>query len=132
MYKHLFKRTLDVIFSFIGLLAVSPILILVWVMLLVTNGCNGAFFVQNRPGKNGKLFKVIKFKTMNDKRDNAGNLLPDSYRITLLGKIIRSLSIDELPQLINVLKGEMSLVGPRPCLLNICRYTLKNKQDDTK
>lgn len=117
MYKKKFKRAFDFVFSLIGLLLVSPILLLVWVLLAITNGGSGAFFIQNRPGKYGKLVKVIKFKTMNDKRDNAGNLLPDSCRITSVGKIIRSLSIDELPQLINVVKGDMSLVGPRPLLV---------------
>lgn len=117
MYKKKFKRAFDFVFSLIGLLLVSPILLLVWVLLAITNGGSGAFFIQNRPGKCGKLVKVIKFKTMNDKRDNAGNLLPDSCRITSVGKIIRSLSIDELPQLINVVKGDMSLVGPRPLLV---------------
>jgi lipopolysaccharide/colanic/teichoic acid biosynthesis glycosyltransferase len=89
----------------------------VWILLLVTNGGAGAFFIQTRPGKRGKLFKVIKFKTMSDKRDNKGNLLPDDKRITSVGRIVRSLSLDELPQLINVIKGDMSLVGPRPLLV---------------
>ena len=117
MYRHFFKRFLDFTFSLIGLVVISPILILVWVLLMVANGGAGAVFVQCRPGKGGKLFKVIKFKTMNDKRDGAGNLLPDGERITSVGRVVRSLSIDELPQLINVLKGDMSLVGPRPLLI---------------
>jgi len=116
MYKFFFKRFLDFTLSFIGLIVISPILILVWVLLMVANGGAGAVFVQCRPGKGGKLFKVIKFKTMSDKRDGAGNLLPDGERITSVGRVVRSLSIDELPQLINVLKGDMSLVGPRPLL----------------
>lgn len=117
MYKHFFKRFLDFTLSLIGLLVISPILLLVWVLLKIANGGAGAVFVQCRPGKGGKLFKVIKFKTMNDKRDSAGNLLPDGERITSVGRVMRSLSIDELPQLINVLKGDMSLVGPRPLLV---------------
>ncbi len=115
MYITFFKRFLDFTLSLIGLIVVSPILILVWVLLMVANG--GAVFIQTRPGKGGKLFKVIKFKTMNDRRDGEGNLLPDSERITSVGRVVRSLSIDELPQLINVLKGDMSLVGPRPLLV---------------
>lgn len=117
MYKHFFKRFLDFTLSLIGLVVISPILLIVWVLLMVANGGAGAFFVQTRPGKGGKLFKVIKFKTMSDQRDLFGNLLPDGERITSVGRIVRSLSIDELPQLINVLKGDMSLVGPRPLLV---------------
>ena len=117
MYKHFFKCFFDFTLSLIGLIVISPILILVCILLFVANGDAGAFFVQTRPGKGGELFKVIKFKTMSDKRDSAGNLLPDSERITSVGRVVRSLSIDELPQLINVLKGDMSLVGPRPLLV---------------
>lgn len=117
MYKHFLKRFLDFTLSLIGLIVISPILILVWVLLLVANGGAGAVFVQERPGKGGRLFRVIKFKTMNDKRDERGNLLPDGERITVVGRFVRSLSIDELPQVINVLKGDMSLVGPRPLLI---------------
>jgi len=117
MYQRFFKRFLDFILSFIGLVVISPILLVIWVLLTVLNKGAGAFFVQTRPGKNGNFIKVIKFKTMNDKRDINGNLLPDSERITSVGRIVRSLSIDEIPQLINVLKGDMSLVGPRPLLV---------------
>ena len=117
MYKHFFKRFLDFALSLIGLVVISPLLVVVWVLLLVANGGAGAFFVQERPGKGGRLFRVIKFKTMNDKRDERGNLLPDGERITVVGRFVRSLSIDELPQVINVLKGDMSLVGPRPLLI---------------
>ena len=117
MYKHFFKRFLDFILSLIGLVVISPVLLAVWVLLMVANGGAGAFFVQTRPGKGGRLFRVIKFKTMNDKRDERGNLLPDGERITAVGRFVRSLSIDELPQVINVLKGDMSLVGPRPLLI---------------
>lgn len=114
MYKHFLKRFLDFTLSLIGLVVISPLLLVVWVLLLVANGGAGAFFVQTRPGKGGRLFRVIKFKTMNEKRDSEGNLLPAVNRITPVGKIMRSLSLDELPQLFNVLKGDMSLIGPRP------------------
>lgn len=117
MYKHFFKRLLDFTLSLIGLVVISPLLLVVWVLLLVANDGAGAVFVQERPGKGGRLFRVIKFKTMNDKRDERGNLLPDGERITAVGRLVRSLSIDELPQVINVLKGDMSLVGPRPLLI---------------
>ena len=117
MYKTIFKRFFDFILSLIGLVIISPVLVVVWLLLVVSYGCAGVFFVQTRPGKGGKLFRVIKFKTMNDKRNSSGELLPDSKRLTPVGRFIRSLSIDELPQLINVLKGEMSLVGPRPLLV---------------
>jgi lipopolysaccharide/colanic/teichoic acid biosynthesis glycosyltransferase len=114
MYKHIFKRLLDFTLSLIGLVVISPLLVVVWVLLLVANGGAGAVFVQTRPGKGGRLFRVIKFKTMNEKRDSEGNLLPAVNRITPVGKFMRSLSLDELPQLFNVLKGDMSLIGPRP------------------
>lgn len=114
MYNPIFKRFLDFTLSLIGLVVTSPIILLVWVLLMVANGGSGAFFVQTRPGKGGKFFYVIKFKTMNEKKDGNGNLLPPNKRITSLGKVIRSLSLDELPQLLNVLKGDMSLIGPRP------------------
>ncbi len=114
MYQSFFKRLLDFILSFIGLIGISPLLLCVWISLSIANKKGGAFFTQTRPGKNGKLFKVIKFKTMTDERDKDGVLLPDDKRITKIGKFIRSTSIDELPQIINVLKGDMSLIGPRP------------------
>jgi lipopolysaccharide/colanic/teichoic acid biosynthesis glycosyltransferase len=117
MYKNILKSVLDFFLSLLIFLAISPILLLVWILLIAGNCGSWSIFVQTRPGKGGKLFKVIKFKTMNDKKDSAGNLLPDNKRITQVGKIVRSLSIDELPQLINVLKGDMSLVGPRPLLV---------------
>lgn len=117
MYKRLFKRFFDFILSLTGLLIISPFLVVLWVLLEVGNGGSGAFFIQARPGKGGRLFRVIKFKTMNDKRDDNGNLLPDKDRITGVGRFVRALSIDELPQLINVVKGDMSLVGPRPLLV---------------
>ena len=116
MYKHFFKRVLDFGISLIVLICISPILLAVTIWLHFANKGAGAFFFQERPGKNGKIFKVIKFKTMTDERDVEGNLLSDEQRLTKVGKFVRSTSIDELPQLINVLKGDMSLIGPRPLL----------------
>ena len=114
MYKHFFKRFFDFGISLIALICISPILLVIIIWLHFANKGAGAFFHQDRPGKNAKIFKVIKFKTMTDERDAEGNLLPDAQRLTNVGKFIRSTSIDELPQLINVLKGDMSLVGTRP------------------
>lgn len=116
MYKKLFKRLLDILISGFALLLIGWFLILVAIFLHFANKGAGAFFFQERPGKNAKIFKVIKFKTMTDERDTNGNLLPDSQRLTKVGKFVRSTSIDELPQLINVFKGDMSLIGPRPLL----------------
>lgn len=116
MYSHFFKRILDFFISLIALLLIGWFLIVVAVWLHFANKGAGAFFLQERPGKNAKIFKVIKFKTMTDERDANGNLLPDAQRLTKVGKFIRSTSIDELPQLINVLKGDMALIGPRPLL----------------
>lgn len=117
MYKHFFKRVLDILISGIALLLIGWFLILVAIFLHFANKGAGAFFFQERPGKNAKIFKVIKFKTMTDERDENGNLLPDEKRLTKVGKFVRSTSIDELPQLINVFKGDMSLIGPRPLLV---------------
>lgn len=117
MYKHLFKRVFDFFISLIVLVCISPILLVVTIWLHFANNGAGAFFFQERPGKNGKIFKVIKFKTMTDERDAEGNLLPDADRLTKVGKFVRSTSMDELPQLINVLKGDMALIGPRPLLV---------------
>lgn len=116
MYKHFFKRFLDFWISLIVLILISPILLVITIWLHFANKGAGAFFFQERPGKNAKIFKVIKFKTMTDERDADGNLLPDEKRLTKVGKFVRSTSIDELPQLINVLKGDMALIGPRPLL----------------
>lgn len=116
MYKHFFKRALDFSISLIALICISPILLVVTIWLHFANKGAGAFFLQERPGKDAKIFKVIKFKTMTDERDASGNLLPDAERLTRVGRIVRSLSIDELPQLINVLKGDMALIGPRPLM----------------
>lgn len=117
MYKHFFKRFFDFWISLIALICISPILMVVSVWLYFANKGAGAFFFQERPGKDGKIFKVIKFKTMTDERDASGNLLPDADRLTRVGTFVRSTSIDELPQLINVLKGDMALIGPRPLLV---------------
>lgn len=116
MYKHFFKRKIDFILVFCVLVAIWPILFLITLWLHFANKGAGAFFFQERPGKNARIFKVIKFKTMTDERDAEGDLLSDEQRITKIGKFIRSTSIDELPQLINVLKGDMALIGPRPLL----------------
>lgn len=117
MYKNCFKRIIDFIIVFIVLSIIWPILLLITIWLYFANKGTGAFFTQERPGKGGKIFKVMKFKTMTDECDAEGNLLPDADRLTSVGKFIRSTSIDELPQLINVLKGDMSLIGPRPLLV---------------
>ena len=117
MYAHFFKRFFDFWISLIALICISPILIIVTIWLHFANKGAGAFFFQERPGKDGKIFKVIKFKTMTDERDAGGNLLPDAERLTRVGTFVRSTSIDELPQLINVLKGDMALIGPRPLLV---------------
>lgn len=111
-----FKRLIDFVIAFNVLVVLCPILFLVTLWLYFANKRAGAFFTQERPGKNGKIFRVIKFKTMTDERDAEGNLLPDADRLTKVGRFVRSTSIDELPQLINVLKGDMALVGPRPLL----------------
>lgn len=116
MYKHFFKRFFDFWISLVALIIILPILLLVTIWLYFANKGAGAFFFQDRPGMNAKIFKVIKFKTMTDERDAEGNLLPDEIRLTKVGKFVRSTSIDELPQLINVLKGDMALIGPRPLL----------------
>lgn len=116
MYKHFFKRLFDFIVALCALSLIWPILLIVTVWLYFANKGAGAFFFQERPGKGAKIFKVIKFKTMTDERDVDGKLLPDAQRLTKVGRIVRSTSLDELPQLINVLKGDMALIGPRPLL----------------
>lgn len=124
MYKNFFKRFFDFWISLIALICISPILLVVTVVLHFANKGAGAFFTQERPGKNAKIFKVIKFKTMSDERDENGELLPDEQRLTKAGKFVRSTSVDELPQLFNVLKGDMALIGPRPLLVKyLPRYT---------
>lgn len=116
MYSHFFKRVIDFILVFIVLVVIWPILLLITIWLHFANKGAGAFFTQERPGKDGKIFRVIKFKSMTDERDAEGKLLPDAKRLTHVGKFVRATSIDELPQLINVLKGDMALIGPRPLL----------------
>lgn len=116
MYKHFLKRFFDFWISLTVIICISPILLLVTIWLHYANKGAGAFFFQERPGKDAKIFKVIKFKTMTDERGVDGELLPDAARLTKVGKLVRSTSIDELPQLINILKGDMSFIGPRPLL----------------
>ncbi len=115
VYKNVIKPVIDVAIASIALLLLSPVMLVI-ALMLVANNRGTPFFVQNRPGKNGKIFRIIKFKTMNNKKDAQGVLLPDYRRLTFMGKIVRKTSLDELPQLINVVKGDMSLVGPRPLL----------------
>lgn len=128
MYKHFFKRFFDFWIALIALIIISPILLLVTVWLHFANKGAGAFFLQERPGYKGKIFKVVKFKTMTDKKDADGNLLPDGDRLTKVGSFVRSTSIDELPQLINVLKGDMALIGPRPLLVQYLPYYTEREQ----
>lgn len=117
MYKHFFKRVLSFLGALVGLVLIGWLILIVMVLLHFANKGAGAFFTQERPGKGGKIYKVIKFKTMTDERGADGKLLPDEQRLTKVGKVVRSLSIDELPQLINILKGDMSFIGPRPLLV---------------
>jgi len=116
MYKQLIKPVFDVLISLVALLLISPVLLIITLLLLIVNSGH-PFFTQTRPGKNARLFKVIKFRTMNNRRDASGALLPDAIRLTPIGRLVRKTSLDELPQLINVLKGDMSLMGPRPLLV---------------
>lgn len=122
MYRKFFKRFLDFCISLIALICISPILLIVTIWLHFANKGAGAFFLQERPGLNEKIFKIIKFKSMNDARNADGELLPDAKRLTTVGAFIRKTSIDELPQLINVLKGDMALIGPRPLLPEYLPY----------
>jgi lipopolysaccharide/colanic/teichoic acid biosynthesis glycosyltransferase len=117
MYKSFLKSFLDFLISLIGLIFLSPLFILLSIYLYFENKEAGIFFTQKRPGKNEKIFRVIKFKTMTDEKDKDGNLLSEAQRLTKVGRFIRSISLDEIPQLINVLKGDMSLIGPRPLLV---------------
>lgn len=117
MYKHFFKRVIDFTLALMALLVIWPFLLVIYIWLTIANKGAGALFYQERPGLQGKIFKVIKFKTMTDERDENGKLLPDAQRITKVGRFVRSTSIDELPQLFNVLKGDMALIGPRPLLV---------------
>lgn len=128
MYKHFFKRAIDFTIVLMALLVIWPILLVITIWLHFANKGAGAFFYQERPGKDGKIFKVIKFKSMTDERDAEGNLLPDKERITSAGRFVRKTSIDELPQLINVLKGDMALIGPRPLLPEYLPYYTEREQ----
>lgn len=128
MYKNFFKRFFDFWISLIALICISPILLVVTIWLHFANKGAGAFFLQERPGKNEKIFRIVKFKTMTDERDGEGRLLSDEQRLTKVGKFVRSTSIDELPQLFNVLKGDMALIGPRPLLTRyLSWYTEEEK-----
>ncbi len=122
MYKHFFKRLIDFCLALTVLLIIWPILLIIYIWLTIANKGAGAIFYQERPGKDEKIFKVIKFKSMTDERDADGNLLPNDKRLTKVGAFIRKTSIDELPQLINVLKGDMALIGPRPLLVEYLPY----------
>lgn len=134
MYVHFFKPFIDFWIALIAIIVLSPLLILVTIVLYISNEGAGAFFVQPRPGKNSKVFKLIKFKSMNEKKDENGNLLPDKDRLTKIGQIIRKISLDEIPQLFNVLIGDMSLIGPRPLLIKYLPYysELERKRHDVR
>lgn len=127
MYKHFFKRIIDFSLSLIALICLSPLLLIVTLWLHYANKGAGAFFYQERPGKNEKIFKIIKYKSMTDEKDEEGNLLPDKERLTKVGSFVRKTSIDELPQLFNVLKGDMALIGPRPLLPEYLPYYTKRE-----
>lgn len=122
MYNHFFKRLFDIILSLGVLIILSPLLFAIIIWLKFSNKEAGVFFFQERPGKDEKIFRVIKFKTMNDSRDSSGKLLPDAQRLTRVGKFLRSTSLDEIPQLLNIIKGDMSLIGPRPLLVRYLPY----------
>jgi undecaprenyl phosphate N,N'-diacetylbacillosamine 1-phosphate transferase len=133
MYSSVIKPFFDFISAFIGLVLLSPIFLLVTVFLFFAND-GKPFFFQLRPGKNGKIFKIVKFKTMNDKKDASGNLLSDSERLTKIGSFVRRTSLDEIPQLLNVVKGDMSIIGPRPLLTNYMHLynTFQNRRHEVK
>lgn len=122
MYSQLYKRIIDCISSGLALIILSPIILILWIWLTIANKGAGAFFFQERPGKGEKIFKIYKFKSMTDERDSEGNLLPDIKRLTKIGKFIRKTSLDELPQIWNVFKGDMSFIGPRPLLIKYLPY----------
>lgn len=128
MYKRFFKRIIDFSVALVALIVLSPLLLIVTVWLHFANKGAGAFFLQERPGLHSKVFKIIKYKTMTDERGPDGELLPDGERLTRVGRFVRSTSIDELPQLINVLKGDMSLIGPRPLLTRYLPYYTQREQ----
>jgi len=133
MYNIFIKRFLDLTISLIALIVFSPVLLILFILLILANQGN-PFFYQDRPGKDEKVFKVIKFKTMTDKQDEYGNLLPDSVRLTKTGKLLRSTSLDELPQLFNVIKGEMAIIGPRPLLVQYLPFynESQNRRHDVR
>lgn len=133
MYLHFFKPLADRLIAAVALVVASPVLVIIVVLLAIANKGNVWFF-QPRPGKHGKIFKVVKFKTMTDERDASGNLLPDHVRLTAIGKFVRKTSLDELPQLVNVMKGDMSLIGPRPLLVEyLPLYSAEqNRRHDVK
>lgn len=128
MYRKYLKRWFDFVIVLCALAVIWPVMLLVTLWLHFANKGAGAFFTQERPGRNGKIFKVIKFKSMTDERDADGNLLPDACRLTKVGRFVRATSMDELPQLINVLKGDMALIGPRPLLPRYLPYYTKREQ----
>lgn len=128
MYKNYFKRAIDFMIVLLALLIIWPFLLIIYIWLTIANKGAGAIFYQERPGKDGKIFRTIKFKTMTDDRDADGNLLPDAQRLTKVGAFVRKTSIDELPQLINVLKGDMALIGPRPLLVKYLPYYTVREQ----
>lgn len=128
MYKHFFKRLIDFLIVLTALLVIWPFLLIIYIWLTIANKGAGAIFYQERPGLHGKIFKVMKFKSMTDERDAEGNLLPDADRLTAVGKFVRKTSIDELPQLFNVLKGDMALIGPRPLLPEYLPYYTEREQ----
>ena len=133
VYRSFFKRVIDLAVSLVAVCLLSPVLLGVAIFLLVANQ-GKPFFFQRRPGKNGRIFMLVKFKTMNDRRDSAGNLLPDDKRLTTVGKFIRKTSLDEIPQLINVVKGDMSLIGPRPLLVEYLPLysTFQNRRHEVR
>lgn len=121
MYKKCIKRLLDILLSFTGIVVLSPLYVILWILIRCKLG-KPAIFTQNRPGKNEKVFRLYKFRSMTDERDEEGNLLPDEKRLTHFGKVLRASSLDELPELFNILKGDMSLIGPRPLLVSYLPY----------
>lgn len=121
MYKYVIKRLLDILLSLCGIIVLSPVYLVLWVLVRIKLG-KPALFTQERPGKDGKLFKLYKFRSMTSERDASGELLPDEVRLTRFGKLLRSTSLDELPELFNILKGNMSLIGPRPLLVRYLPY----------
>jgi len=128
MYKNFFKRISDFLIALTGLIILSPLFLVLIIWLHFANKFSGVFFIQQRPGKNGKIFNLIKFKTMTDEQDTEGRLLPDNNRLTKIGKLLRSGSIDEIPQLINIIKGEMSFIGPRPLLIEYLELYSENQK----